>query len=198
MKNNNALIVIAKYPANGEVKTRLKGISDEKKVSIYISLLNRTMSKLSSIPYTDTFIAYAPENAEEYFSQFKVNLMLLSEGDLGERMFEAFKNLFEQGYKSVSLVGADIPDLSSKIIEGSFSVLSEKDLVFGPAEDGGYYLVGMTSLIKEVFEEVPWSSDVTLSESLKQAERFGDSVGFTEELFDIDTIEDLKRAGIRF
>jgi rSAM/selenodomain-associated transferase 1 len=198
MKNKNALIIIAKYPANGQVKTRLEGLSDEERVRIYSSLLEDTMKKLSAIQGTDTFIAFAPEDSEDYFSKFEVNLIPLGEGDLGVRMFQAFKKVFKAGYEKASLCGADIPDLSPEIILNSFAVLSENDLVFGPAEDGGYYLVGMRSLIKEVFDEVPWSSDVTLSKSLKQAKQYKYSFGFTETLYDIDTIEDMKRAGFVF
>jgi rSAM/selenodomain-associated transferase 1 len=194
--NKNALIIIAKYPENGEVKTRLEGLTDEKRVEIYTSLLESTMKRLSAISGVDTFIAFAPAEAEEYFSRFSVKLIPLSEGDLGVRMYEAFQHVFENGYERASLVGADIPDLSAEIILNSFDLLSDNNLVYGPAEDGGYYLVGMSSLIKEVFEEVPWSSDATLSQSLKQAERYGYSFGFTETLSDIDTTEDLKKFGL--
>jgi rSAM/selenodomain-associated transferase 1 len=193
--NKNALIIIAKYPANGQVKTRLEGLSDEARVKIYTALLEDTMKKLSAVSGVDTFIAFAPVEFEEYFSRFNVGLIPLSEGGLGDRMYEAFQYVFDKGYEKVSLAGADIPDLSAEIILNSFKVLSEDDLVYGPAEDGGYYLVGMSSLIKEVFEEVPWSSDVTLAQSLKQAKRYGYSFGFTDTLSDIDTIEDLKRSG---
>ncbi len=196
MKNKNALIIIAKYPANGQVKTRLEGLSDEKRVEIYTALLENTMQKLSAISGVDTFIAFAPEDAEDYFSKFDVGLIPLGDGDLGIRMYQAFQHVFDDGYTKASLCGADIPDLSPEIILNSFEVLADNDLVYGPAEDGGYYLVGMNKLIKEVFEEVPWSSDITLSQSLKQAKKYNYSFGFTETLSDIDTIEDVKRFGL--
>jgi glycosyltransferase A (GT-A) superfamily protein (DUF2064 family) len=110
-------------------------------------------------------------------------------------MFEAFTEVLNSGYKKAALVGADIPDLSASTILDAFTILSDKDLVYGPAEDGGYYLVGMRKLIKEVFKSVPWSSSQTLNKSLKQAKDFGYSVGFTNTLSDIDTIEDLKKYG---
>ena len=193
--NRNALIIIAKYPEKESVKTRLKGLMpDNKRLQLYITLLNHTLRKLGSIPGVDTFIAFAPENAGEYFKQFNVKLIPLHEGDLGKRMFEALREVFGSGYQRASLVGADIPDLCDSIILDSFDILSENDLVYGPAEDGGYYLVGMRKLIKEVFENVPWSSDQTLGKSLEQAGRFGYRTGFTRMLSDIDTIEDVKRS----
>jgi len=197
--NNNALIIIAKYPEKENVKTRLKGLmTDEQRVDLYVSLLTHTVAKLRSVPGADTFIAYAPAAAENYFRDFGTRLISLPEGDLGTRMFHAFREVFRLGYKKAALVGADIPDLSIDIIQHSFDLLSDKDVVYGPAQDGGYYLVGMRRLVKEIFQKVPWSSEVTLQRSVEQADRYGFSVGFTQTLSDIDTIEDIKKAGLVF
>jgi hypothetical protein len=194
--HNNALIIIAKYPEKENVKTRLKGLMpDEKRVELYVSLLKHTVEKLRSVPGADTFIAYAPVKAEYYFRDFETRLISLPDGDLGSRMFHSFKEVFQLGYQKAALVGADIPDISFSIIEESFDLLSDKDIVYGPAKDGGYYLVGMRKLVKEIFENVPWSSELTLKMSLEQAERYGYSAAFTETLSDIDTIEDVISAG---
>lgn len=195
--NDNALIIIAKYPEEKNVKTRLKGLMpDEKRLALYVSLLENTLRKLKSVPGVDTFIAYAPESGRGYFTRFGVGLILLPEGDLGVRMFHAFRELFKAGYQRAALVGADIPDLSSAIILKAFTLLSSDDIVYGPAKDGGYYLVGMRKPIKEVFEDVPWSSDQTLNRSIERAGQSGYSVALTEMLSDIDTIDDVKRAGL--
>jgi len=196
MKNLYALIIIAKYPEKGVVKTRIRGLSDEQRVELYTRLLNDTMGKLSLIPGVDTYIAYAPENTKEYFSRFNVGLIPLSEGDLGQRMYEAFHKTFQKGYKKISLVGADIPDLSKSIIIDSFKQLSDSDLVYGPARDGGYYLVGMRKLIKDVFNDVPWSSPRTLETSMNNARQAGYSIGLITVLSDIDTFEDAKKHGL--
>ncbi|HDH04139.1 MAG TPA: glycosyltransferase [Nitrospirae bacterium] len=193
----NALIIIAKYPEKESVKTRLKGLMpDDKRLELYVTLLNQTMQKLGAIPGVDTFIAFAPETAGEYFSRFNVRLIPLQEGDLGAGMFHAFREVFNAGYKKAALVGVDIPDISSLIILDAFDALSGSDLVYGPAKDGGYYLVGMGKLIGEVFRDVPWSSEKTLEKSLHQAGRYGYSVSLTETLNDIDTIDDAKKAGL--
>ena len=195
--NKNALIIIAKYPEEGSVKTRLKGVlSDQERLKLYVTLLKHTVEKLKAIRGVDTFIAFAPEGSRKYFSQFNVGLISLHKGDLGIRMFEAFNKVFDIGYQKAALVGADIPDLSASIILNAMNILSDNKLVYGPAKDGGYYLVGMSRLIKEVFEDVPWSSDQTLKNSLSKADECNYSVGFTETLSDIDTIDDLKRAGL--
>lgn len=195
--SKNALIIIAKYPEEGTVKTRLKGVlSDQERLKLYVTLLTHTVEKLKAIRGVNTFIAFAPESSHEYFSQFNVGLISLHKGDLGIRMFEAFKEVFDTGYQKAALVGADIPDLSASIILSAMNILSDNDLVYGPAKDGGYYLVGMSRLIREVFEDVPWSSDQTLKKSILKAEQYNYSVDFTETLSDIDTIDDLKRAGL--
>jgi rSAM/selenodomain-associated transferase 1 len=196
MKNKNALIIIAKYPEKGKVKTRIMVLSDDERVRIYENMLRNTVDKLCSISGSDTFIAFAPDSASEYFSQFTVKQIPLHEGDLGDRMYAAFEEVFHQGYEKVSLVGADIPDLSAAIIMQSFEILDKTDLVFGPARDGGYYLVGMSKLIREVFQHVPWSSSKTLEKSLEQARKYGYSSGFVDTLSDVDTSEDIKRLGL--
>jgi rSAM/selenodomain-associated transferase 1 len=196
MKNRNALIIIAKYPANGAVKTRINGLSDEQRVDLYSRLLNDTMKKLSSIPGVDTFIAYAPDDTGYYFSRFNAGLIPLSEGDLGNRMYQAFQGTFKKGYVKISLVGADIPDLTSVIINKSYNELTVHDIVFGPATDGGYYLIGMKKLIAEVFTDVPWSADNTLEVSIKNAKQAGYSIGFTDKMTDVDTYEDAQRHGL--
>jgi rSAM/selenodomain-associated transferase 1 len=193
MSNENSLIIIAKYPEKENVMTRLKDkMTDEERLRLYESLLQQTVHKLKSIPGVDTCIAFAPPDSEEYFLNFGVHLIPLPAGDLGIRMFHAFKEVFIKGYARAALVGVDIPDLSGSIITRAFKLLSVNDLVFGPANDGGYYMVGMSSLVKEVFEDVPWSTEETLQSSLDKAGHYGYSVGFTETLSDIDTVKDLK------
>ncbi len=199
MKNKYALIIIAKYPDKDNVMTRLKGsMSDEKRLELYISLLKNTIRKLKEISGVDTFIAYAPPKADEYFSGFGVKLIPLSEGDLGERMFNALNRVLNEGYQKAVLVGIDIPGLTSSIVLKAFELLSYNDVVFGPAKDGGYYLVGIKSPAKEIFKHIQWSTDKTLNQSIERAKQFGYSVALTETFSDIDTIEDVKKAGLIF
>jgi rSAM/selenodomain-associated transferase 1 len=196
MKNKNALIIIAKHPDKGSVKTRLSGMmTDEKRLKIYTFLLKSTFSRLGSINGVDTFIAFAPRQAERYFSSFGLYLLPLPDGDLGVRMFHAFREVFSNDYQKAALVGVDIPDLSPHIIQMGFELLNNSDIVFGPAQDGGYYLIGMKKPIHALFHEIPWSSEITLQKSMEKARNLGYTVSLTEKLSDIDTIEDVKKAG---
>lgn len=196
MSTVNALIIIAKYPEIGRVKTRLSGdLTDEQRLKLYMFLLTNTMSRLGSIGGVDTFIAFAPVERRAFFEAYGLRLLPLPPGDLGERMFYAFKEVFRKGYKKAALVGVDIPDLTPRIVTKAFELMNENDVVFGPARDGGYYLVGMKKPLQELFTDIPWSSDTTLDRSVQRGRYAGRAVGFTETLSDIDTIEDVKKAG---
>ncbi len=193
MKNRDALIVFAKSPRSGNVKTRLEGhLPEEERISLYTSLLESTVEKLRAIPDADTFISYSPPEESGYFSKFGLATFAQSEGDLGERMHKAMEGLFADGYARVVLVGVDIPGLSASIIRKAFELLSGVDVVFGPARDGGYYLVGLRAPKGEIFSNIEWSTDTTLRQSIRKAEAAGLSVAFVDTLSDIDRPDDLK------
>ena len=107
-------------------------------------------------------------------------------------MMNAFKNGFDAGYESILGVGSDIPDLNAEIIEKGFEALKKSDTVFGPAEDGGYYLIGMNSLIPMIFLDKPWSQDGLLDLTISELQSNNFSVEKLQQLNDIDTIEDLR------
>jgi rSAM/selenodomain-associated transferase 1 len=195
--NNNALIIMAKHPDPDMVKTRLKGhLSDETRLALYISLLKTTIQKLRALAGIDTFISFSPESEEAYFARFGLRAFAQIEGDLGERMFHALNRVFDEGYRKVAVVGVDTPDISEAIVLKAFTLLSDAEIVFGPARDGGYYLVAMKKPIREIFQDIPWSTDKTLKQSLQKAKELDCRVDFTDTLSDIDTIDDLRRSGL--
>ena len=116
--------------------------------------------------------------------------------DLGQRMKNAFNEGFEDGYKRIILIGSDLPDINSDIMNEGLNSLKQREVVFGKAEDGGYYLVGMTKMIDSIFDDKPWSTENLLELTL--AELSSRSVKYTllKELNDVDTIEDLVSSSI--
>lgn len=195
--NNRALIIFAKSPRGADVKTRLSGhVTDEERLGLYVSLLTNTIEKLKDIPGVDTLIAYSPPEDGDYFSGFGPGTFPQSGGDIGERMHNALGRVLKEGYGKAVLVGVDIPGLSPSTIIRAFELLKDSALVFGPARDGGYYLVGMKKPVREIFQDIPWSTAHTLAETLKKASELVLSTALTEKLSDIDTKEDLKRAGL--
>lgn len=189
----DGIIILAKAPLKEHSKTRLIGhLTDEERLNLYESLLKGTVKKLSGIEGVDTLICYWPFDSRDYFMQFGLEIFPQSDGDIGKRMFNALKKVFDMSYKKAVIVGVDIPDISSEIALNAFEMLDKKDIVFGPAFDGGYYMVGMKKPLREIFEDIEWSTKATLKQSIEKASEQGYSLDFTETLLDIDTPDDLK------
>ncbi len=194
MKRPNALIIFAKSPENGDVKTRLgPRLSRAERAALYSRLLSATVAKLRDIDGVDTYIAYTPPEGAGYFGRFGLAGFAQSGGDLGARMHNALGRTLGEGHEKAVLVGADIPALSARTVQRALGLLEENDVVFGPARDGGYYLVALKRPAAEIFTGIRWSTPVTLRLSVGKAEAAGLRVGLTEELSDIDTPEDLGR-----
>jgi rSAM/selenodomain-associated transferase 1 len=184
---------MAKAPFRDLVKTRLKGyLSDEERLGLYTGVLETTIEKLRDIGGVNTKVAYTPKESKSYFLNFGLPVFCQTSGDLGERMFNSLQQVFKEGCRSAVLVGVDIPGLSAEIVLKAFALLGEYDTVFGPSRDGGYYLVGLNSPVREIFDGIEWSTERTLSQSIERAEKYGLKTALTEILRDIDTPEDLK------
>ncbi len=114
-----------------------------------------------------------------------------SGNDLGERMCNAFNDIFELGYEKIIIIGTDCHELNPEILNNSFEKLDETDFVLGPANDGGYYLLGMKKLHEKVFQNKEWSTENVASETTDDIQKLGLSYFQTERLNDIDTEKDL-------
>ena len=106
-------------------------------------------------------------------------------------MRNAFQNAFESGYEKVVLIGSDLYDLTSAHIEQAFQQLNSNDLIIGPAEDGGYYLLGMKTLQPKIFDNKKWGSSSVLNDTLADIEKL--NVHLLETRNDIDTFDDLQK-----
>lgn len=196
MRPGSAVIIFAKAPG-ADAKTRLSSVlSDSERIALYESLLRETVEKLMLVDDADLCIFYTPSDAAEYFRQFQVALWSQVLGDLGQRMHAAFDRMFRHNYGKAVLVGVDIPGLTAPIIRHALYLLNDHDAVFGPATDGGYYLVGLKRSAPALFEGIHWSCPSTLCETLRKAQSLGLRVALTAELSDIDTADDAKRSGL--
>lgn len=183
------LIIFVKNIKLGKVKTRLaKTIGDEGAFEIYKGLVaitekaTKTINFDRVIYFSDAVVESKWKNSEKRI-QFGV--------DLGARMKNAFSDGFKQDYQSIVLIGSDLPDISNIIIENAFNKLEKSDVVFGPAEDGGYYLIGMNQLYAEIFKDKPWSKSNLLEVTLEELKSNNTCFSLIETLNDIDTYEDL-------
>ncbi|WP_067147213.1 TIGR04282 family arsenosugar biosynthesis glycosyltransferase [Pseudotamlana agarivorans] len=188
--NKALVIVFVKNAKPGKVKTRLaKTIGNEKAVEIYQALLEITERATENI-LTDVSIHYS-----EFIdnSLWKGAHKTTQQGqDLGERMKNAFQNAFQQGYQRVVLIGSDLPSLTNEHLNNALENLLKTEVVFGPAQDGGYYLVGLSKMHACIFENKPWSQTQLLEVTLQELSEKNISVTKLETLNDIDTFEDLK------
>ena len=119
--------------------------------------------------------------------------------DLGERMAEALRDAFSMGNGAAVIIGTDSPDLPLAFIASAFARLEhgENGVVVGPSEDGGYYLVGMTRLHRELFRDISWSSDKVMKETMKRASDAGIAISLLPIWRDVDIAADLERPELR-
>ncbi|MEQ8625234.1 MAG: TIGR04282 family arsenosugar biosynthesis glycosyltransferase [Vicingaceae bacterium] len=190
----NKLIIFIKNPILGTVKTRLAvAIGDEMALKVYNRLLEKSRNETQAV-LAERHLFYSKEIKNDNWSSNYFKKHLQVEGDLGEKMRTAFETVIEPNSKTI-IIGSDCFDLTSEIIDEAFEALDKNDLVIGPANDGGYYLLGMKKLTPELFESVAWSTDAVLSETLKRAKELELKVKCLQELIDIDNIDDLKKSG---
>jgi len=190
--SDNALIIFAKAAERTLVKTRLASVlNDEQRVNLYKWLLEKTINELSHSKYYTSFICFNPPDRVALFERYNLACFPQMEGELGFRMRSAFEDIFKMGYRTAILVGVDIPDLTRELVEEGFDRLKNIDIVLGPAEDGGYYLVGMNTPVKDIFSGVRWSTEETLSDTMKKIQALCLSVSLLKTLKDIDRPEDL-------
>lgn len=190
MENKNLLIVFVKNIRLGKVKTRLaQTIGDENAFLIYKELVKITEKATQQLQnctiqiyFSDVIIENKWEGCEKFIQQGN---------DLGEKMQHAFQQGFTMGYEKIVLIGSDLPDISSAIIQQGFDALNNNDIVFGPTEDGGYYLVGMNKLHPTIFQNKPWSNEELLKITLNELSNT--KIKLLEILNDIDVYEDLKK-----
>lgn len=194
----NCIIVFVKYPEKGKVKIRLsKDIGTDKAVELYKTFVYDTIDKAKSIGM-DVLIFSTPEEKNEETKKWigkEFKHFIQNGRNLGMRMKNAFKAVFEVGYEKAIIIGSDSPDLPKVYLEQAFEKLVNNSIVLGPSKDGGYYLIGLNnnSAINEIFENIEWSTSGVLKNTIGSIERTRNSYYLLPEWYDIDTKEDLKR-----
>lgn len=187
---SRALVITMKNPVKGKVKTRLAStVGEALALDIYLALLTHTRQVACQVEaarylfYSD----FVDEN-DDWPSRFF--LKKIQHGiDIGERMAHALENVLRQ-HDNAILVGCDIPGLSAAILELAFEKLSTHDFVVGPAEDGGYYLIGMKTFESSVFQGITWSTSSVFEKTVDRMKAIGKSCYLLPTLPDVDTEED--------
>jgi len=194
---NKGLIVFAREPIPGTVKTRLAAeIGDRPAAALYDTMLQEVLRTARQLKGVETVVFWACEEAALPFlaGRYMCSSRRQSPGDLGLRMRAAFGEMFASGSDVCCIIGSDAPDLPLSYILEAYRLLAapQPDVVFGPCRDGGYYLLGMRRVWPQLFTEIPWSSAHVLERSLAAARDSGLDTALLPEWQDIDTVEDLR------
>ncbi|MGF1564546.1 MAG: TIGR04282 family arsenosugar biosynthesis glycosyltransferase [Flavobacteriales bacterium] len=198
---DRVLIVTARYPVLGEVKSRLANvIGSEAALKVYLTLLDRCAAVLANLQ-AKKYIFFTGTDAPQtrlYFQSLGCHIAEQSDGDIGQRMHHAFTTVWEANPKAkLVLVGTDVPDLTAGIVEAAFNALNTHNAVLGPAIDGGYYLIGLSAPEPEVFTGIAWSTETVCATTIDILQQKGKRVALVDELHDIDYLADLQ-ASIHF
>lgn len=193
MTQKSLLLIFAKNPELGKAKTRLaKTIGDKKALWVYKELLKHAQKITQDLP-VDKAVFYTSFIEEDDLWQNEVyQKQLQIEGGLGEKMLQAFEWGFESGYTKIVIIGTDCYELTSEILEQAFEKLVKNKVIIGPAQDGGYYLLGMKKAIPEIFENKKWSTESVLKDTVQDLETLQLSYNLLPMLRDVDEFDDLK------
>lgn len=196
-----ALVIVARYPQVGTTKTRLaRALGNEETVQLYRAFLTDLASRFAGQTAYDLHWAYTPAGVDyaAFMAELAPSLVrqmrfFPQEGDgLGERLHNAFRRTYVQGYERTVLIGSDSPHIGADTITVASHALDKADVVLGPAEDGGYYMIAMRKP-HDVFRNIPMSTGAVLRMTVELAQRQGLEVNLRETLFDIDELPDLAR-----
>jgi uncharacterized protein len=194
---DNVLIVVAKEPVAGSTKTRLcPPFTTQSAAEFYRRLMLDTLTLVRRLAGADLSLAYTPATAHAFFAKLVPNgfrLIAQRGHDLGERLSNSLSHHLDLGYRRAVIMNSDGPTLPLVCLEEAFSGLDRADVTLGPSHDGGYYLIGMKQLHIELFQDVAWSTDRVLSQTLAACNRYGLTVQQLPEWYDVDVIGDLER-----
>jgi len=196
-KPQNALLVVAKRPAPGKTKTRLTPpLTPAKAAGLYQCFLNDTLDLMRQLPGVQPGLVYLPPGEEEFFQGLAPDFELtLQRGDsLGERLDNATSHYLEAGCQKVVIMDSDSPTLPVEYLRQAFEFLDrETDVVIGPCDDGGYYLIGLKQPAARLFREVQMSTSNVTSDTLALAAAQGLRVRQLPPWYDVDDAASLRR-----
>lgn len=193
---SKGLIVFAREPLPGRVKTRLAAaIGEQAAAERYETMLRDVLNTVRQLAGVKTFVYWACEDEAlpRLAEQYQCRSRRQGTGNLGERMQAAFEEMFAYGCECCCIIGSDAPDLPLSYIQQAYELLvtEQADAVFGPSRDGGYYLLGLRRVCAGLFVDIAWSSAVVLEQSVAAAHSAGLTTAQLPEWQDIDTVDDL-------
>lgn len=192
MRTRRLLLIFTRNPELGKVKSRLaKDIGQERALEVYKALLSHT-NQITRDVEVDKWLYYAGGIPKHDIWDPEIFTKKKQFGDdLGAKMEHAFQEGFAAGYEQIVIIGSDMLDIQQAHIETAFKKLNGSDVVIGPAEDGGYYLLGVKQEIPKLFKNKSWGQSTVFKDTLRDLND-DYSCSFLEILNDIDVISDIK------
>lgn len=199
--NEKSIILFVKYPRAGAVKTRLgEQIGADEAAELYKCFVTDLIGAVSSS--SNLIICCDPSISKKDFIDWlgdRHSYIPQSGSDLGARMKNSFKQVFDMDIAEAVLIGSDAPDLPVDFIDLAFSAFETHGAVIGPSSDGGYYLIGFSrqSFLPEIFDGIGWSTETVFQDTMKIFDRNDNKVHTLPMWYDVDTVEDLKALILR-
>jgi rSAM/selenodomain-associated transferase 1 len=189
--SKNALIIFTRNPELGKCKTRLAAtVGDQNALAIYKFLLAHTV-KITRNLSADIYVYYSEQIRDTDSWDNSIYRKKQQHGEnLGIRMHNAFTEVFNMGYTRAIIIGSDMYDMTTQDIEHAFTAFDKNDFILGPAEDGGYYLLGMKTVKPSLFKNKIWGTETVLNKTLEDLKL--EKVGLLTEKNDVDYYEDIK------
>jgi rSAM/selenodomain-associated transferase 1 len=191
------VVIMAKRPAVGQTKTRLSPpLTAEEAAALYEAMLRDTIALVAGLEGVTLAIAVTPPEAIGAFRSMGPSdaiLLAVAGADIGDCLIQALGALLAAGHSSAIAINSDGPTLPAAYLRQAVARLEDADLVLGPSEDGGYYLIGLKRRQPELFRGIEWSSERVTAQTLDRAEALGLGVALLPPWYDVDTPADLDR-----
>lgn len=194
---SDRLIIFTRYPEPGKAKTRLiPALGAEAAAELHRQMTEQTLAQVKRLQQSRSLtveIWFAGGDRAQMQTWLGADLIYQAqpEGDLGDRMAQAFQTAFYSGVKAAIIIGTDCPELTDVLLTEAFQALQQTDLVLGPATDGGYYLIGLRRMVPELFKTIAWSTDRVFQQTVDIASRLNLSLTTLPTLTDVDRPDDL-------
>lgn len=197
--HQSVALIFAKFPAPGVVKTRMSPpLSGEEAAALHEACLRVVCENLASADSLETKLVVTPDDRAIDLAR-RVGLhdgdaWPQGAGDLGDRLSRAVVRAFDSDARSVLLLGADSPTLPISRLREALAALTDHQAVFGPCEDGGYYLLGLSAPAPALLTGIDWGSDCVADQTRRRADEAGIDLHQLSTWYDLDRFEDLARA----
>ena len=191
---------MAKVPHIGTTKTRLSPqISPAEAAGLYEALLKDTIALARKLKHIDLAVAFSPSSSKHYFQKISPSQSMLLPVDcdnIGSCLEQVLRLLIEMGYKKAIAINSDGPSLPIAYLAQAFQELEDNDIVLGPNDDGGYYLIGLKRIFPELFSSIDWSTSAVLTQTLERIKQLDQKVYLLPSWYDVDTYADFRRLKI--